>query len=104
MNCTALVIGKHCVIVVMLQGFERASSKDRRSPAGSFEVTLLLAFPWTKPARGVVVFGADIPSFLSASGDRSWCPLGVIRVDFGMSASCPVWGVISEMPMSGSAG
>jgi hypothetical protein len=24
MNCTALVIGKHCVIVVMLQGFERA--------------------------------------------------------------------------------
>ena len=51
MNCTALVIGKHCVIVVMLQGFERASSKDGRSPAGSFEVTLLLAFPWAKPAE-----------------------------------------------------
>jgi hypothetical protein len=45
----------------MLQGFERASSKDGRSPAGSFEVTLLLAFPWAKPARGVVVFYLLLP-------------------------------------------
>ena len=31
-------------------------------------------------------------------------PLWVIRVDFGMSASCPVRGAISEMPMPAFAG
>jgi hypothetical protein len=51
-------------------------------------------------ARSNVLFGvqfldADQGSILCMPNDTR-LPVWVIRVDFGMSASCPVWGVISE--------